>query len=265
MAATIWFSSDDGRSWERAKLGDVGSTRVNAVTWDGKKFVLVGAPHTSNWDFAVFLGAAEEIGIQPSYLGKHSLFRWPLRRFMLDMGGIPIDRSKRANYVEQAIVRHPDIARKLVELFDRHGVSFVSVTQQFNTTTSMGRLTLNILLSFAQFEREVIGEEITMYRESPSDHIGDLISQALWSPDPLGNAISGNLESIAAIDRDTLLAFRDRHYFREDVIIAIAGPFDEATVLAAIRPHLPASARGTPTPARPAGSEAPRRANAALR
>jgi hypothetical protein len=49
---------------------------------------------------------------------------------------------------------------KLVEIFDRNGVTFVSVTQSFNTTTSMGRLTLNILLSFAQFEREVIGERI---------------------------------------------------------------------------------------------------------
>jgi DNA invertase Pin-like site-specific DNA recombinase len=49
---------------------------------------------------------------------------------------------------------------KLVEVFDRKGVTFVSVTQSFNTTTSMGRLTLNILLSFAQFEREVIGERI---------------------------------------------------------------------------------------------------------
>jgi site-specific DNA recombinase len=49
---------------------------------------------------------------------------------------------------------------KLVELFEEHGTSFVSVTQQFNTTTSMGRLTLNVLLSFAQFEREVAGERI---------------------------------------------------------------------------------------------------------
>ena len=49
---------------------------------------------------------------------------------------------------------------KIVELFDAHSASFVSVTQNFNTTTSMGRLTLNILLSFAQFEREVTGERI---------------------------------------------------------------------------------------------------------
>jgi DNA invertase Pin-like site-specific DNA recombinase len=49
---------------------------------------------------------------------------------------------------------------KIVEILDARGASFVSVTQQFNTTTSMGRLTLNVLLSFAQFEREVIGERI---------------------------------------------------------------------------------------------------------
>ena len=49
---------------------------------------------------------------------------------------------------------------KVMEVFDKYGVSFVSVTQQFNTTHSMGRLTLNILLSFAQFEREIIGERI---------------------------------------------------------------------------------------------------------
>ena len=49
---------------------------------------------------------------------------------------------------------------RIMETFDKYGVSFVSVTQQFNTTHSMGRLTLNILLSFAQFEREIIGERI---------------------------------------------------------------------------------------------------------
>src|ERR1700683_1958368 len=49
---------------------------------------------------------------------------------------------------------------KIIEAFDQKGVSFVSVTQQFNTTSSMGRLTLNVLLSFAQFEREVTGERI---------------------------------------------------------------------------------------------------------
>ncbi|MEY9700401.1 DNA invertase Pin-like site-specific DNA recombinase [Bradyrhizobium diazoefficiens] len=70
---------------------------------------------------------------------------------------------------------------KLVELFDAHAVSFVSVTQQFNTTTSMGRLTLNVLLSFAQFEREVTSERIR-------DKIAASKRKGLWvgGPLPLG-------------------------------------------------------------------------------
>jgi len=73
---------------------------------------------------------------------------------------------------------------KLVELFDAHGVSFVSVTQQFNTTTSMGRLTLNVLLSFAQFEREVTSERIR-------DKIAASKRKGLWvgGPLPLGYEI----------------------------------------------------------------------------
>lgn len=88
-------------------------------------------------------------------------------------------------------------------------------------------------------EREVIGEEITMYRESPADHIGDLISNALWGGHPLGNAISGSVESIAAVDREILLDFRNRHHFRNDVVIAASGPFTMDEVLAMITPHLP--------------------------
>ncbi len=88
-------------------------------------------------------------------------------------------------------------------------------------------------------ERDVISEEITMYKESPADHIGDLISNALWDTHPLGNPISGSMESIAEITRDTLLNFRDRHYFREDVVIAVAGPFKMDAVEMMILPHLP--------------------------
>ena len=58
---------------------------------------------------------------------------------------------------------------KLVEVFDRNGVTFVSVTQSFNTTTSMGRLTLNILLSFAQFEREVTHRTLCARSSRPAD------------------------------------------------------------------------------------------------
>ncbi len=65
-----------------------------------RQFVITGAPHSSNWDFVYFLGATHQLGISPSFMGKTSLFRWPLKRFMFDMGGVPVDRSARGNYVE---------------------------------------------------------------------------------------------------------------------------------------------------------------------
>lgn len=68
---------------------------------DCDKFIILGAPHTSNWDFVFFLGATHELGIRPNFIGKSSLFKWPMTRFMLDMGGVPVERSKSGNYVEQ--------------------------------------------------------------------------------------------------------------------------------------------------------------------
>ena len=65
------------------------------------KCVVLGAPHTSNWDFVFVLGAVEELGMTPAFIGKHTLFRWPMTRFMHDMGGVPVDRGKTRNFVEQ--------------------------------------------------------------------------------------------------------------------------------------------------------------------
>jgi site-specific DNA recombinase len=86
---------------------------------------------------------------------------------------------------------------KLVELFDTHDVSFVSVTQQFNTTTSMGRLTLNVLLSFAQFEREVTSERIR-------DKIAASKRKGLWvgGMAALGYATKDRKISINEIEAD---------------------------------------------------------------
>ena len=113
-----------------------------------------------------------------AYIRSQAHARWTLVRTRYDDGGFSggsTDRPAlqrlladvRARKVQIIVVYKVDrLTRsladfaKLVELFDAHGVSFVSVTQQFNTTTSMGRLTLNVLLSFAQFEREVTAERI---------------------------------------------------------------------------------------------------------
>lgn len=88
---------------------------------------------------------------------------------------------------------------KLVEVFDAHGVTFVSITQSFNTTTSMGRLTLNVLLSFAQFEREVAGERIR-------DKIAASKRKGMWTGgtvplgyDPINRKLIVNTEEAARV------------------------------------------------------------------
>src|SRR3979411_3136793 len=113
-----------------------------------------------------------------AYIRSQAHAGWTLLRAKYDDGGFSggnTDRPAlqrllvdvRAGKIDVIVVYKVDRLTRsladfaeLVELFDAHGVSFVSVTQQFNTTTSMGRLTLNVLLSFAQFEREVTSERI---------------------------------------------------------------------------------------------------------
>ena len=122
------------------------------------------------------LDAQREAGEAYIHSQKHE--GWLLLPNHYDDGGISggtMDRPGlqqlladiQANKIDVVVVYKVDrLSRSLgdfaqiIDLFDKHNVSFVSVTQQFNTTSSMGRLTLNILLSFAQFEREVTGERI---------------------------------------------------------------------------------------------------------
>jgi DNA invertase Pin-like site-specific DNA recombinase len=93
----------------------------------------------------------------PAFSGGN-MERPGLKQLMLDIQAKLVDVV--VVYKIDRLTRSLADFSKMVEIFDAHGVSFVSVTQQFNTTTSMGRLMLNVLLSFAQFEREVTGERI---------------------------------------------------------------------------------------------------------
>ncbi|MEO7246872.1 MAG: lysophospholipid acyltransferase family protein [Novosphingobium sp.] len=68
-----------------------------------RRCVLIGAPHTTNWDFVFFVGITHELGVLPGFMGKASLFKWPFARFMHDMGGVPVVRSSSHNYVDQMI------------------------------------------------------------------------------------------------------------------------------------------------------------------
>jgi DNA invertase Pin-like site-specific DNA recombinase len=95
---------------------------------------------------------------------------------------------------------------KLVEVFDRLGVSFVSITQQFNTTTSMGRLTLNVLLSFAQFEREVIGERVR-------DKIAASKKKGMWmgGNPPLGYDVKDRKLAVNKVEARTVVHIFQRY------------------------------------------------------
>ncbi len=94
-------------------------------------------------------------------------------------------------------------------------------------------------------EREVIAEEIVMYQENPSDHIHDLLSEALWPEHPLGRPITGTEESIAAIHSDALLEFTKNHYLSKGLTLAVAGKVTHAEVCEIAKKNLPLVAENT--------------------
>jgi 1-acyl-sn-glycerol-3-phosphate acyltransferase len=77
--------------------------RVDGTLPDLSKYIIIGAPHTSNWDFILFLGIVFRLKINVSYMGKVELFRSPIGRFFYYCGGIPVDRSKSTGLVEQTV------------------------------------------------------------------------------------------------------------------------------------------------------------------
>src|SRR6187455_3751 len=152
-----------------------------------------------------------------AYIRSQAHARWSLVRTRYDDGGFSggsTDRpalqrlladvkARRVNvivvYKVDRLTRSLADFAKLVELFDAHGVSFVSVTQQFNTTTSMGRLTLNVLLSFAQFEREVTSERIR-------DKVAASKKKGIWvgGPLPLGYAMENGKVAVVQGEAERL-------------------------------------------------------------
>src|SRR5512145_174410 len=126
-----------------------------------------------------------------------SMERPALQQLLQDIGAGRIDIV--VVYKVDRLTRSLIDFAKIVETFDQAGVSFVSVTQQFNTTTSMGRLTLNILLSFAQFEREVTGERIR-------DKIAASKQKGLWMGGtvPLGYDLRNRKLAVNEVEAETI-------------------------------------------------------------
>jgi site-specific DNA recombinase len=141
-----------------------------------------------------------------------SLARPDLQRLLSDIAAGKVDTV--VVYKVDRLTRSLTDFAKLVDLFDKHGVSFVSVTQAFNTTTSMGRLTLNVLLSFAQFEREVIGERVR-------DKIAASKKNGLWmgGPVPLGYVNRDKKLEIVPEEAETV-----RWIFRRYLELGAVGP-----------------------------------------
>src|SRR5207253_8104122 len=129
-----------------------------------------------------------------------------------------------AGYKVDRLTRSLADFAKLIELFDAHAVSFVSVTQSFNTSSSMGRLTLNVLLSFAQFEGELIGERVR-------DKIAASKRKGIWvgGPVPLGYAAVDKKIVVVAVEAEAVRAIFGR-YLELGSIRALAEDLDRQRI-----------------------------------
>jgi site-specific DNA recombinase len=147
-----------------------------------------------------------------------SLERPALQRLLADVRARRIDIV--VVYKVDRLTRSLADFAKLIELFEAHSVSFVSVTQSFNTRSSMGRLTLNVLLSFAQFERELIGERVR-------DKIAASKRKGLWvgGPVPLGYAAVDKKIVVVPAEAEAVRTIFER-YLTLGSIRALAGELD---------------------------------------
>src|SRR5262249_13059578 len=161
---------------------------VGGIGWRGRNTAAheVYDPAANRWTALAYIPTARDRdGLPGRYddgaFSGASLERPAVQQLLADVRGGQIDIV--LVYKVDRLTRSLADFAKLIELFDAHDVSFVSVTQSFNTSSSMGRLTLNVLLSFAQFERELVGERVR-------DKIAASKRKGLWvgGPVPLGYA-----------------------------------------------------------------------------
>ena len=160
-----------------------------------------------------------------------TLERPALQRLLADIRGSKVDVV--VVYKIDRLTRSLLDFAKIVEVFDAHGVSFVSVTQAFNTATSMGRLTLNVLLSFAQFEREVTGERIR-------DKIAASKKKGMWMGGypPLGYDVKDRKLVVNEAEAETV-----RYIFRRYQELRFGAPAQGAPRCSRHRQQAPHSAR----------------------
>jgi len=142
-----------------------------------KKCVIAGAPHTSNWDFVFFAGATKEEKVQPNFMGKHTLFQGMMRNFMLDMGGIAVDRTKKANTVEQMKAEYESRTELNIVIACEGTRNSDGKWKSgfYNIAKAAG---VPIVLAYADNEKRIIGFSPPMM---PSGNYGeDLLKIAEW-------------------------------------------------------------------------------------
>ena len=150
-----------------------------------------------------------------------------LQRLLTDVGEGLVDVV--VVYKVDRLTRSLADFAKMVELFDAHKVSFVAVTQHFNTTTSMGRLTLNVLLSFAQFEREVTGERIR-------DKIAASKRKGMWmgGVPPLGYEVRDRRLLINPVEAATVRHIYER-YLKLQCVRQLSKDLDQRGIVSKVR------------------------------
>ncbi len=123
---------------------------------DLPRLIIIGAPHTTNWDFIVYLGALRHYRIGASFIGKHTLFRWPLGYFFRKWGGIPVDRSKPSGLVDQ-VVDAIDKSEKMILVMAPEGTRRAAPFWKSGFLNIAARAGAPILLAYIDFPTKRAG------------------------------------------------------------------------------------------------------------
>ena len=154
-----------------------GWTIEGSLPRDIKKYVIAGAPHTSNWDFVFFAGATKEERVQPNFMGKHTLFQGIMRNFMLDMGGIAVDRRKPGGTIGQ-IAEEFENRSELALVIACEGTRKTDGKWKSGFYNIAQKAGVPIVPAFADNERKVIGFGEPFW---PTGNYGeDLLKLAQW-------------------------------------------------------------------------------------
>lgn len=157
--------------WALATNFKLQGWKIEGAPPETRKFVVIAAPHTSNWDFVYFVGAADALNLDLSFIGKASLFKAPFDQMMRDLGGIPLDRE-----------RSKDMVKAMVEEFGRRDTFMLTIApegtrgkaRQWKTGfyhIAMGAK-VPMVLGMMDYKRKVVGLGPAIY--PTGDYAGDM-------------------------------------------------------------------------------------------